>query len=365
MFSKEEQERYSRHFVLSGFGEEAQRQLKQSSVLVVGAGGLGAPLLQYLTAAGVGKIGIADFDTIDLSNLQRQILFSTTEVGSSKAEVSQQKLQQLNPHIAFQIHSDKLTSENILDIIKDYDVVADGSDNFPTRYLVNDACVISNKPLVYGSIHGFEGQCSVFNYKNGPNYRDVHPTPPDPDSVPNCADGGVLGALAGIIGSVMAVEAIKLAAKLEPGLAGKLFLFDSMYYYNDIINLGAPNPHNRVSELIDYEAFCSGNPPLETTIPKSVTAHELKQWLTKTPDAICLIDVRETFEHRISNIGGANIPLSSIASRSNEIPNQGKVIFYCSGGVRSMHAIEQLSTHLNYTNFYNLEGGLYEWRGEL
>lgn len=364
MFSKEEQERYSRHFVLPGFGKEAQSNLKQSSVLVVGAGGLGAPLLQYLAAAGVGKIGIADFDTVDLSNLQRQVLFSIKEVGQSKAEVSRSKLQQLNPNIDLEIHTERLSSENILEILKSYDIVADGSDNFPTRYLVNDACVIGNKPLVYGSIHGFEGQCSVFNYKSGPNYRDIHPTPPDPDSVPNCAEGGVLGALAGIIGSVMAVEVIKLAAKLEPGLAGKLFLFDSQHYYNDVINLGTPSPQNRITELIDYEAFCTGNIRPEVGTPKSVTAHELKQWLTNQPDEVKLVDVREMFEHGMSNIGGTNIPLSSIGSRSNEIPREGKVVFYCSGGVRSLHAIEQLASHPNSNNFYNLEGGLYEWRAD-
>ena len=364
MFSKEEQQRYSRHFVLPGFGEEAQKRLKNSSVLVIGAGGLGAPLLQYLTADGVGKIGIVDFDTVELSNLQRQILFSDKDIGKSKAETSLKYLKELNPNVEFNSYPEKLTSQNAIQIIDEFDVVADGSDNFPTRYLVNDACVLANKPLVYGSIHGFEGQCSVLNYKNGPNYRDLHPTPPDPDSVPNCAEGGVLGALAGIIGSTMAVEAIKLAAGLEPGLAGKLFLFDSQHYYNDVINLGAPSPQNRVSQLIDYEVFCSGNSSNDDNIPKSVSAYELKQWIQQQKEDIELVDVRELFERAIGHIGGIHIPLSSISSRSNEIPKKGKVVFYCSGGVRSARAIEQLMSHANYRNFYNLEGGLYEWRAE-
>lgn len=362
MFSKEELERYSRHFVLPGFGEGAQKQLKKSSVLVVGAGGLGAPLLQYLTAAGVGKIGIIDFDLVELSNLQRQVLFNTSDTGKHKAEISVQRLQQLNPYVEFKVYKERLTSHNALAIIDNYNVVADGSDNFPTRYLVNDACVIANKPLVYGSIHAFEGQCSVLNYQQGPNYRDIHPNPPDPESVPNCAEGGVLGALAGIIGSTMAVEAIKLAAGLKPGLAGKLFLFDSQHYYNDVINLGAPNPQNRLTQLVDYEAFCSGQSTHEENSPKSVSAYELKTWLNENKEGVELVDVREIFERAIGHIGGIHIPLSSIASRSNEIPKKGKVVFYCSGGVRSAHAIEQLASHSNYKNFYNLEGGLYEWR---
>lgn len=361
MFSKEEQDRYSRHFVLPGFGKEAQEQLKKSSVLVVGAGGLGAPLLQYLAAAGVGKIGIADFDTVALSNLQRQVLFTTDDIDKSKASRSRDRLKELNPTIEYKIHPNKLTSLNALNIIKQYDVIADGTDNFPTRYLVNDASVIANKPLVYGSIHGYEGQCSVFNYNDGPNYRDIHPTPPDPDAVPNCAEGGVLGALAGIIGSIMAVEAIKLAAKLEPGLSGKLFLFDSLYYMNEIIKLSEPNPRNKVNKLIDYDTFCATKSN-EPNMPKSVSSKELKQWINSSPDGVSLVDVREYFERSIGHIGGIHIPLATIISRSKEVPDEGKVVFYCSGGVRSAQAIEMLKSHSNYNNFYNLDGGLYDWK---
>ncbi len=360
MFSNEELERYSRHFVLQGFGQDAQEKLQLASVLVVGAGGLGAPLLQYLTAAGVGTIGIADFDKVSLSNLQRQVLFTNNTIGTNKAKTSVKVLQKLNPNVRFKTFTDKLTSENTLDIINQFDVIIDGTDNFPTRYLINDACVIKGKPLVYGSVHGFEGQCAVFNYKGGPNYRDIHPTPPDPNAVPNCAEGGVIGALPGIIGSMMAVEAIKLAAGLAPGLAGKLYLFDSLHYYNQKIKLGKANLENKVTQLIDYEEFCSSK--LETPARmKSIDVNTLKEWLANSPDNTHLVDVREVFERAIRHIGGIHIPLNDIIENSEDIPLKGNVIFYCSGGVRSAYAIEQLYKHSNYSNFYNLENGLKYW----
>jgi len=360
MFTNEEQERYSRHFVLPNFGVQAQEKLKQASVLVVGAGGLGSPVLQYLTAAGVGTIGIADFDTVSLSNLQRQVLFNTQSIGNNKALTATEGLKLLNPNVQFKAHTKKLTSTNALDIINDYDLVIDGTDNFPTRYLINDACVIANKPLVYGSIHGFEGQCAVFNYKGGVNYRDIHPTPPDPSSVPNCAEGGVLGALAGIIGSMMAVEAIKILGGLEPWLAGKLYMFDSLHYYNQKIKLGEAKPENKVTQLIDYDDFCATK-PLPTTSMKLVSATELKEWLTTAPASTQLVDVREIYERAIGHIGGIHIPLNGILNAQNEIATEGKVVFYCSGGVRSAHAITQLAAHSNSANFYNLEDGLHFW----
>ena len=360
MFSKEELERYSRHFVLQGFGQTSQAKLKESSVLVVGAGGLGAPILQYLTAAGIGTIGIADFDEVSLSNLQRQILFNTNTVGINKADASVKPLKELNPHVNFKVYKEKLTSNNTLEIVAQFDVIIDGTDNFPTRYLINDASVIEGKPLVYGSIHGFEGQCAVFNYQKGANYRDMHPTPPSPDSVPNCEEGGVIGALPGIIGSMMALEAIKLAAGLEPGLAGKLYIFDSLHYYNQKIKLGEAKPENKVSHLIDYEEFCSANKKVNSDM-KSIDTDMLKEWLENSTENIHLIDVREDFERSISHIGGIHIPLNNVVERSIEIPTSGKVIFYCSGGVRSAYAIEHLINHPNYTNFYNLENGLKEW----
>jgi sulfur-carrier protein adenylyltransferase/sulfurtransferase len=360
MFSKEELERYSRHFVLQGFGKEAQEKLKHASVLVIGAGGLGAPLLQYLTAAGVGKIGIADFDKVSLSNLQRQVLFNSDSIDKLKSTSSIKVLKKLNANVNFEVFSDRLTSTNALEIVRKFDVIADGTDNFPTRYLINDAAVIANKPLVYGSVHGFEGQCSVFNFNGGPNYRDLHPIPPNPDSVPNCAEGGVIGALPGIIGSMMAVEAIKLAAKLVPGLAGKLYLFDSLHYYNQKINLPIADPKNRVSQLIDYEEFCSTKSDI-TEIINNINSSTLKEWLAKLPEVTHLIDVRESNERLVSNIGGIHIPLASILEQSHKVPTKGNVIFYCSGGVRSAYAIEQLSGHPNFENFYNLENGLKDW----
>lgn len=360
MFSKEELERYSRHFVLPEFGRTAQEKLKQASVLVVGAGGLGAPLLQYLTAAGVGKIGIADFDEVSLSNLQRQMLFNTNTIGASKALTAVEVLEALNPHVAFEVFTNELTSNNALSIIEKFDIIADGTDNFPTRYLVNDACVILNKPLVYGSVHGFEGQCSVFNYEGGPNYRDMHPIPPDPSSVPNCAEGGVLGALPGIIGSMMAVEAIKLAGGLMPGLAGKLYLFDSLHYYNQKINLGEANPANKVTQLIDYDEFCSTKNAINVVI-KQINSSKLKQWLSNQPENTHLVDVREIFERSMGHIGGIHIPLPQIIEHSDKVPSNGNVVFYCSGGIRSAHAIEQLKNHPNAINFYNLEVGLSDW----
>ncbi len=361
MLSAKEQERYSRHFVLPGFGMQAQERLKQARVLVVGAGGLGAPLVQYLTAAGIGTLGIADFDKVSLSNLQRQVLFSTDSIGKNKAQVAKLNLQKLNPHVAITTFEERLTAQNILAILQQFDVVADGTDNFATRYLINDACVLMGKPLVYGSVHGYEGQCSVFNYKEGVNYRDIHPTPPAPETVPNCAQGGILGALPGAIGSIMALEVIKLAAGLTPGLAGKLYLFDSLLYHNQIIKLGKPKPENKVKELIDYDAFCASSLP-KTTAMQTITATDLKTWLAQEPQTTHLIDVRDNFERSMGHIGGTHIPLPAILELQNEIPTQGKVVFYCSGGVRSAYAIEQLQHHPNAKNFYNLENGLATWQ---
>lgn len=360
MFSPEELERYSRHFVLQGFGQAAQEKLKTAKVLVVGAGGLGAPLLSYLTAAGVGTIGIADFDAVSLSNLQRQVLFTTNDIGKPKSSVSATYLTKLNSNVGFNIITEPVTNANALDIIKQYDVIADGTDNFPTRYLINDACVILNKPLVYGSIHGFEGQCSVFNYSGGPNYRDIHPTPPNPSAVPNCAEGGVLGALAGIIGSMMATEVIKIAGGLTPGLSGQLYVFDSLHYYNQKVKLGQGKPANKPTELIDYEAFCSPISKSNMAI-KSVDTASLKNWLSTAPDTTHLVDVREPFERETGHIGGIHIPLIDLINQQENIPVNGNVIFYCSGGIRSAYAIEQLANHPNASNFYNLEDGLHNW----
>src|SRR5215213_7386593 len=287
IFSKEELARYNRHIIIPGFGLEAQQKLKEAKVLVIGSGGLGSPGLLYLAAAGVGTIGIVDFDVVDDSNLQRQVLFGVTEIGKPKVEAAKQRLQALNPHINIVVYNTQLTSKNALDLIKQYDVVADGTDNFPTRYLVNDASVLAGKPNVYASIFQFEGQVSVFNYTNkngelGPNYRDLYPTPPPPGLVPSCAEGGVLGVLPGIIGSLQASEVIKVITGIGETLSGRFFIFDALGFETRTFNIkrNPSNPLNgdqpTIKELIDYEQFC-GVKAVEKTI-KEITAKDLYDW---------------------------------------------------------------------------------------
>ncbi len=367
--SIEEKIRYSRHLNLPQFGVAAQQKLKESSVLVVGTGGLGAPLLQYLTAAGVGKIGIMDFDDIDTSNLQRQILFGTSDVGKRKTEVAHKRLKDLNPYVEFKIFDEPLNSENALEIIKDYDVVADGTDNFPTRYLVNDACVLNGKVNVYASIFQYEGQVSVFNLEKngqrGPNYRDLYPTPPPPGLVPSCAEGGVLGVLPGIVGSIQAMEVIKVLTGLGTPLSGKLFLFDALDFTTRKLNvrkdddnpLTGNNP--TITQLIDYDEFCGINPVSKSV--KSISIEELKRMQSEKIDFV-LIDVREPHEYELGNIGGKLIPLSNIIKENALIPKDGTVIVYCKSGARSAKAIEQLDQKLGYTNLLNLDGGILAWK---
>lgn len=365
----EEKIRYSRHLNLPHFGVLAQQKLKESSVLVVGTGGLGAPLLQYLTAAGVGKIGIMDFDHIDTSNLQRQILFGTSDVGKRKTEVAHKKLKDLNPNVEFEIYDEALTSKNAIDIISSYDVVADGSDNFPTRYLVNDACVLTGKVNVYASIFQYEGQVSVFNLEKegqrGPNYRDLYKTPPPPGLVPSCAEGGVLGVLPGIVGSIQAMEVIKVLTGIGTPLSGKLFVFDALDFTTRKLNvrkddenpLTGKNP--TITQLIDYDEFC-GIKPASSSV-KSISVEELKRMQTENID-FTLIDVREPHEYELGNIGGKLIPLSNIINEKQLIPKNGQVIIHCKSGARSTKAIELLQQKLGYTNLMNLEGGIVAWK---
>ena len=262
--SGNEEIRYARHLILPQFGREGQELLKKSRVLVVGAGGLGAPVLQYLTAAGTGTIGVVDFDVVDESNLQRQVLFSHSDLGKRKASSAIAKLSTQNPHVSFVEHNMKLDSSNAMEVIRNYDLVVDGTDNFPSRYLINDACVLLDRPFIYGSIFQYEGQVSVFNFDGGPNYRDLFPTPPPPGMVPSCAEGGVLGVLPGIIGSVQALEAIKLLCGMGDLLSGRLFLFDALSFTTRTVRIrkDPDNPlsgsHPTITELIDYEEFCSG-----------------------------------------------------------------------------------------------------------
>jgi len=365
--SREEFLRYGRHLIIPEVGLEGQRKLKSASVLIVGAGGLGSPLAFYLTAAGVGRIGIVDFDVVDLSNLQRQIIHTTKDVGRSKLESAREKLKALNPNVKIETYEMRLTSENALDVIKNYDIVVDGTDNFPTRYLVNDACVFLKKPNVYGSIFRFEGQVSVFYADRGPCYRCLYKEPPPPGLVPSCAEGGVLGVLPGIIGTIQALETIKLILGIGEPLIGKLLLFDALKMKFRELNLRkdpecpvcGENP--TIKELIDYEAFCGITP--EQILRESgleVTPEELKAKLENGEDII-LIDVREPVEYEINRIEGSKlIPLSKLPEKVNELDQTREIILYCKMGGRSARAV-QLLRELGFTRVKNLAGGIDAW----
>lgn len=369
-FNKAELERYSRHLIIPEFNIEGQRRLKAAKVLVVGTGGLGSPLLLYLTAAGVGTIGILDFDVVDDSNLQRQVLFSVADVGRPKVEAAKARLEALNPHVHFRVHNERLTSENALEIIKEYDLVADGTDNFPTRYLVNDACVILGKPNVYGSIFRFEGQVSVFNYINaegqtGPNYRDLFPTPPPPGLVPSCAEGGVLGVLPGIIGSLQASEVIKVLTGVGDPLSGRLFLFDAATFETRVLKVHKDPSNAPITELIDYEFFCGiGADDEEKQTVKEITVSDLQAWQENHTD-FQLIDVREPYEYEIANLHGELIPLAEVATAVDKIASDKNVVLHCRSGVRSAKAIADLEKKYGFKNLYNLKGGILAWANEI
>ena len=368
-------ERYHRQIILPEFGEEGQQKLLKAKVLVIGAGGLGCPALQYLTAAGIGTIGIVDFDVVEESNLQRQVIFDINDIGKPKAEAAQKKLQALNPYIQVNIHPVRLTSANAMDLLREYDVIADGSDNFPTRYLVNDACVLLNKPLVYGSILQFEGQISVFNClkKEGgrnPNYRDLYPTPPRPGEIPDCAEAGVLGVLPGIIGSMQAAEVIKLITHIGEPLAGKLFLFNALDFSTRILNF-KPDENNpltgkypTIKELINYTDFCNFEPTKPNNRMKEITPAELKTKMDNKDD-FQLIDVREDYEYDIANLGGELIPLGNILQETARISKDKMVVIHCKAGGRSGTAIIELEKRFGFTNLYNLKGGILAYSKEV
>ena len=372
-FSAAELARYNRHIIIPEFGLEAQEKLRDSKVLVVGSGGLGSPVLLYLAAAGVGTIGIVDFDVVDDSNLQRQVLFGVTEIGKPKVEAARRRLEELNPYIKLNIYNTQLTSENALDIIKQYDVVADGTDNFPTRYLVNDACVLLNKLNIYASIYQFEGQVSVFNYRNkegelGPNYRDLYPTPPPPGMVPSCAEGGVLGVLPGIIGSLQALEVIKVVTGVGETMSGRFYIFDALNFESRTFKIRR-NPANPVNgenptihALIDYEQFC-GMKAVETPV-REITAKELYDWQV-TGERFKLIDVREPHEYDLVNLGGELIPLAEVAEHAADIPKDQKVVLHCKMGGRSAKAIRELQDKFGFDNLYNLKGGIISYIDEV
>jgi sulfur-carrier protein adenylyltransferase/sulfurtransferase len=363
-FSKQELERYSRHLIIPEFNIEGQQKLKAARVLVVGTGGLGAPLLQYLAAAGVGHIGLVDFDVVDASNLQRQVLFGVQDVGKPKVEVAASRLRQLNPYIEVATYNVRFTSENALDIMRGYDVVADGTDNFPTRYLVNDASVILGIPNVYASIYRFEGQASVFNYTlkdgtKGPQYRDLFPSPPPPELVPSCAEGGVLGVLPGILGSIQALEVIKVITGLGDTLVGRLFLLDAATFETRILKIKARKDTAPITELIDYEAFCAYDPGEKST-PEEVqelTVKELQKWTIQGKD-YQLIDVREPYEFDIANMGAELIPKDEVTRHLDQIRRDIPVVVHCRSGKRSADVIRLLRDQHGYDNLLNLKGGI-------
>lgn len=352
----DELKRYARQIILPELGIQGQQKLKQAKVLMVGAGGLGCPVLQYLTAGGVGTIGIVDDDVVDLSNLQRQILFTVNDLDNNKAIVAKQKLELLNPSIHINAFPERLTDNNILEIFSLYDVIIDGSDNFPTRYLINDACVKLNKPLIFGSIFKFEGQVSVFNYMGGPDYRHLFPEPPAADEAPNCAEVGVIGVLPGMIGAFMANEAVKVICDMGETLSGGLLCINALDNSIHIFRLGptmASDVHD-VQKAIPAEKASGDHsyPHWEIDMPL------LNDWIEKEADEICMIDVRETYEFEDFNLGGINIPLFELEERISEIPKQkAKVIFYCQSGQRSEQAVHLMVSRLN-AELFSLKGGI-------
>jgi molybdopterin/thiamine biosynthesis adenylyltransferase/rhodanese-related sulfurtransferase len=374
--TSEEIKRYSRHLVLEELGVSGQLKLKHAKVLVVGAGGLGCPVLLYLAAAGVGSIGIADDDIIHISNLQRQILYTMDTVGENKAEAARKKLSGLNPLISLNAYPFRLTSENVIAIVNNYDIVVDGTDNFATRYLLNDACVLLNKPMIYGSILKFEGQVAVFNYlkKDGnrsSNYRDLFPQPPAPESVPNCEQAGVIGVLPGIIGCLQANEAIKLITGVGELLTDKLLIFDCTTLQQTLIKIPDRNSKDSIKTLIDYEDFCGishqKNKSLtrnQTIAMKEVTVQELQK-LRESGADFQLIDVREPHEYDICHLDGELIPMSEIPHNVDKISKDKQVIIHCRSGKRSGDMLLWLEKNHGFKNLYNLKGGVLAWAKEI
>ena len=372
--TKEDYERYSRHLILPEVGLEGQKRLKAASVLCIGTGGLGSPLLLYLAAAGIGRIGIVDFDVVDNSNLQRQVIHGTSWVGKPKIESAKNRILEINPACQVDLYETRISSENALDIIKPYDIVVDGTDNFPTRYLVNDACVLLNKPNVYGSIFRFEGQATVFNYQDGPNYRDLYPEPPPPGMVPSCAEGGVLGVLCCMIGGIQATETIKIIMGQGTTLSGRLLLYNALEMKFRELKL-RPNPVRPVIEkLIDYEQFC-GIPQAKAEEAKrqmemqEMTVKELKELLDSGADDFILVDVRNPNEYQIAKIPGAVlVPLPDIekgegVTKIKEMLNGHRLIAHCKMGGRSAKALGILKEH--GIDGINVKGGITAWSREV
>ncbi|HEY8551216.1 MAG TPA: molybdopterin-synthase adenylyltransferase MoeB [Vicinamibacterales bacterium] len=382
----DEYQRYSRHLILPEVGLEGQRKLKAARVLCIGAGGLGSPVALYLAAAGVGTIGLVDFDVVDLSNLQRQVLHGTPDIGRSKLDSARDRILALNPHVKVETFNEALTSKNALEIFRGYDVVLDGTDNFPTRYLVNDACVLLGIPNAYGSIFRFEGQASVFGTKDGPCYRCLYPEPPPPGLVPSCAEGGVLGVLPGIIGMIQATEAVKLILGIGEPLIGRFLIYDALRMrFRELKLRKDPDcpvcgTHPTVTELIDYEQFCGVKPaaaeapaPAQATGPvpsrasstgpggiPEITAEELKAWRDSDPNLV-ILDVREPHEVQIARLEGSKvIPLGELPKRVNELDPSRDLVVHCKVGGRSAKAVAFLREH-GFDKAINLKGGILAW----
>lgn len=366
--TKDEIQRYSRHLIMPEVGIEGQLKLKQAKVLLVGAGGLGSPMALYLAAAGVGTIGIIDFDVVDFSNLQRQVVHGTKDVGRKKLDSAAETMLDINPNVNVIRHEVGLTSENALDIIKDYDIVADGTDNFPTRYLVNDACVLLGKPNVYGSIFRFEGQASIFGAPGGPCYRCLYPEPPPPGLVPSCAEGGVLGILPGVVGLIQATEVAKLILGQGEPLVGRLLLYDALGMRFRELKL-RKNPdcpvcgtHRTITKLIDYQEFCGvpKAPPPAPPAASEIEPQEVKARIDRG-DKFILIDVREPHEYQICNIPFAQlIPLGTVAARLGEFSKDADIVLHCKSGVRSGKA-QAIFKEAGFKHVLNMKGGILAW----
>jgi len=365
--SKDEILRYSRHLIMPEVGMEGQQKLKAARVLCIGTGGLGSPLALYLTEAGVGTIGLVDFDVVDVTNLQRQIIHSTDDVGRKKLDSAADKLLALNPYLNLQLFDTRLSSENALNLFREFDIVADGTDNFPTRYLVNDACVLTGKPNVYGSIFRFEGQASVFATEDGPCYRCLYPEPPPPGLVPSCAEGGVLGILPGLVGVMQATEVIKLILGAGDPLIGRLLLIDALAMKFRELKL-RKNPdcpvcgtHPTITELIDYEEFCGirGEEKPVQNANADMPVEELKRRLDAGDD-LFILDVREPHEYQICNLGGYLIPLNDLPKRVSELDSSREIVAHCKMGGRSAKAVDFLR-QAGFTKVHNLAGGINAW----
>jgi len=371
--SKDEILRYSRHLIMPEVGMEGQLKLKQAKVLCIGAGGLGSPLALYLGAAGVGKLGIVDFDVVDFTNLQRQVIHGTSDVGRAKIESARDTLLEINPKVEIETFATRLNRDNALDIFREYDIVADGTDNFPTRYLVNDACVLLGKPNVYASIFRFEGQASIFHAEQGPCYRCLYPEPPPPGLVPSCAEGGVLGVLPGIMGCIQAMETIKLILGRGEPLVGRLLLFDALGMKFRELKLHK-NPdcpicgtNRTITKLVDYEQFCAirgeEHIPVHSGIPE-ITPEEVKKKMDAR-EPFVLIDVREPHEYQICRIPGSKlIPLGEVPTRMNELNSADEIVVHCKSGMRSARAVGLLMKS-GFLKIHNLKGGILAWSDQI